>query len=207
MNTRMFFSNLTFFRFPVSMKAALAELEARLDECTRSSRSVQLEMSSRGFVAPMGREAEALVHGVGDCRLGDGGRRGQDPARRGGQRHGRQVAPRRWRSATVSKLGGRARKRLKDEILHELLPTRLRASGAHQRHRSISSTGLHARWTARQPQVCREPGRRKLRHGAGQLPGVAAQCRGGAAQHPDQLAGRRAAARGPVELGEECELK
>ncbi|TXK62241.1 recombination-associated protein RdgC [Alkalisalibacterium limincola] len=116
----MFFRNLTFFRFPVSMKAALAELEARLDEC-RLKPVGQLEMSSRGFVAPMGREAEALVHGVGDCRWVTLG--GEDkilPAAVVNDMVARRAEEMEERDG--SKLGGRARKRLKDEILHELLP-------------------------------------------------------------------------------------
>lgn len=116
----MFFKNLTFFRFPASMAGDLAALEERLEEC-RLKPVGPLEMGSRGFVAPMGREAQALVHGVGDCRwITLGGEDKILPAAVVNDVLARKVAE--IEEADGSTLGGRARKRLKDEILHDLLP-------------------------------------------------------------------------------------
>ena len=53
----MFFRNLTLFRFPTSLD--LTELETRLEH-TRLKPVGPLELSSRGFVSPFGRDGEAL---------------------------------------------------------------------------------------------------------------------------------------------------
>ena len=61
----MFFRNLTFFRFPTTVAKSLAELDARLEEC-RLKPVGPSELMSRGFVPPMGRDAEAMSHRIGD---------------------------------------------------------------------------------------------------------------------------------------------
>jgi recombination associated protein RdgC len=114
----MFFRNLTLFRFPASLD--LSDLEGRLG--AHALKPVgPLEMSSRGFVAPMGHDAGAMTHAIGEATwiaLG-----GEDKILPGAvvndllckkladieQREGRRP-------------GGRARKRLKEDLLHELLP-------------------------------------------------------------------------------------
>ena len=60
----MFFRNLTLFRFPTTM--AFDELETQLGEHPLKPVG-PLELSSRGFVPPMGRDAEALTHRVADA--------------------------------------------------------------------------------------------------------------------------------------------
>lgn len=116
----MFFRNLTFFRFPTTLAAALEEIEARLDEC-RLKPVGPLEMGSRGFVSPFGREAETLSHRVGDCIwLTVGGEDKILPAAVVNDMVARKAAELEEREGR--KLGGRARKKLKDEILHDLLP-------------------------------------------------------------------------------------
>ena len=55
----MFFRNITLFRFPVSLD--IGTLDAGLVEA--ALRPVgPLELSTRGFVPPFGRDAEALSH-------------------------------------------------------------------------------------------------------------------------------------------------
>src|SRR3546814_4746875 len=60
----MFFRNLTLFRFPASLD--LSDLDDHLAECTLKPVG-GLELSSRGFVSPFGRDAEALSHRIDDA--------------------------------------------------------------------------------------------------------------------------------------------
>jgi len=114
----MFFKNLTLFRFATSLD--FAELDAQLGE-HRLRPVGPLEMGTRGFVSPFGREHEALTHSIGDgiwLRLG-----GEDkilPAAVVNEVVSRKIAEMEEREGRTP--GGRARKRLKDETLHELLP-------------------------------------------------------------------------------------
>ena len=116
----MFFRNLTLFRFPTSLREAFESLDESLDQ-HRLKPVGPLELSSRGFVSPFGRDEEALSHRINDglwITLG-----GEDkilPAAVVNEMVARKAAE--IEEAEGRKLGGRARKRLKDEILHELLP-------------------------------------------------------------------------------------
>lgn len=114
----MFFRNLTFFRFPVALD--LSDLDARLDE-HRLKPVGPLELSSRGFVSPFGRDEESLTHRVGDgIWLTVGGEEKILPGAVVNDvvaKKAEEIEEREGR-----RLGGRARKRLKDEVLHELLP-------------------------------------------------------------------------------------
>ena len=113
----MFFRALTMFAYPKSLD--LSELELLLEDC--KLRPVgPLELSSRGFISPFGRDAEALAHRVGDAIWLTVG--GEDKVLPGSvvdaelqvrldaihQREGRRP-------------GGRARQRLKEDVMHELL--------------------------------------------------------------------------------------
>ena len=116
----MLFRNLTLFRFPLSLRAALESLPDKLPEHVLKPLG-PLELSTRGFVSPFGRNHEALAHRVGDCLLLSLG--GED-----------KILP----SSVVNEVlaekldtireqegrspGGRERKRLKDEVLTDLLP-------------------------------------------------------------------------------------
>src|SRR3546814_12708834 len=62
--SQMFFRNLTFFRFPTSLD--LSELETQLANCALKPVGA-LELSSRGFISPFGRDDEALSHRIGDA--------------------------------------------------------------------------------------------------------------------------------------------
>jgi len=114
----MFFRNLTLFRFPAGLD--WSALDAGLDAC-RLKPVGPLEMSSRGFVSPFGRAEEALSHGIGDgLWISLGGEDKLLPAAVVNEYVAQKAAEIEERDG--SKLGGRARKRLKDEVLHELLP-------------------------------------------------------------------------------------
>ena len=114
----MFFRHLTYFRFPTALD--LSTLEARLDEA-RLKPVGPLEMFSRGFVSPFGREDMVLAHRVGSCIWITVG--GEDKILPGAvvneftARKAAEIEEREGR-----KLGGRARRKIKDEVLQDLLP-------------------------------------------------------------------------------------
>lgn len=117
----MFFRNLTLFRF----SPAVAEDLKRLDEVLGDHRlrpCGPLEMGTRGFVPPVGRGDEAaLTHEVNKCTLLTVGSEEKllpaavinDEL----QRKVQKIAEEEGR-----KVGGRERKRIKEDLLTELLP-------------------------------------------------------------------------------------
>ena len=114
----MFFRNLTFFRFPTSLD--LDELESRLDQ-TRLKPVGPLDLSSRGFVSPFGRDGEALSHRIGDAVwLTVGSEDKLLPGAVVNDLLGKRLAE--MEEKEGRKPGGRARKRLKEDLVHELLP-------------------------------------------------------------------------------------
>ncbi|ASK91832.1 MULTISPECIES: recombination-associated protein RdgC [Xanthomonas] len=115
----MFFRNLTMFRFPTSLD--LSAVEELLPQCALKPVGA-LKMTSRGFVSPFGREeTEQLSHRIGDFLWLSVG--GQDKMLPGVVINDALEA----KCAEIEKRdgrrpGGKARKRLKDDIIHELLP-------------------------------------------------------------------------------------
>ena len=114
----MFFRNLTLFRFPTSLD--LSDLETHLAECALKPVG-PLELSSRGFVPPFGHHGDALSHGLHDALWLTVG--GEDKLLPGAvvndllQKKLASIEEKEGR-----KPGGRTRKRLKDELVTELLP-------------------------------------------------------------------------------------
>ncbi|ALN88438.1 MULTISPECIES: recombination-associated protein RdgC [Lysobacter] len=116
----MFFRNLTFFRFPTTHK--LDDLEKGLEECALKPVG-PLELSSRGFISPFSRATEdaQMLNRIGDAiwitvgsedRLLPGAVVNDMLAKKLAeieQKEGR-------------KPGGRTRKRLKDELIVDLMP-------------------------------------------------------------------------------------
>lgn len=114
----MFFKNLTLFRFPASLD--LSELDHRLAEHPLKPVG-GLELSSRGFVSPFGRDAEALSHRVDDAIwLAVGGEDKLLPAAVVNDLLSKKIAEIEQREGR--KPGGRARRRMKEDLVHELLP-------------------------------------------------------------------------------------
>ena len=117
----MLFRNLTLFRFPTSHDfSQLAELlpEAALKPVG------PLELTSAGFIPPLGRDSTELMHRIGDAIwLAVGEQRKILPAAVVADTLARRIAEVEQREGR--KLGGRARKRLKDEVLQDLLPKAL----------------------------------------------------------------------------------
>lgn len=114
----MFFRNLTLFRFPTSTK--FDDLESGLNECQLKPVG-PLELSSRGFISPFGRDADAMSHSQGDATwLAVGG---EDKILPGSvvndmlQKKLSEIEAKEGR-----KPGGRTRKRIKDELITDLLP-------------------------------------------------------------------------------------
>lgn len=116
----MFFRNLTLFRYPTSINDSFEDLEEKLAEHVLKPVG-PLELSSRGFVSPLGRGEQALSHRVAEALLLTLG--SED-----------KLLPGSVVNAVLSEKldhiresegrnpGGRERKRIKDEVLTDLLP-------------------------------------------------------------------------------------
>ena len=114
----MFFRNLTLFRFPSSLD--LSDLELQLAECALKPVG-PLELSSRGFVPPLGQHHDGFEHRSDGARWLTVG--GEDKLLPGAvvndllQKKLAAIEEKEGR-----KPGGRTRKRLKDELVTDLLP-------------------------------------------------------------------------------------
>jgi recombination associated protein RdgC len=116
----MFFRNLTLFRFPTAINDSFENLDEQLAEHVLKPVG-PLELSSRGFVSPFGRGDAALHHRVGNALLLTLG--SED-----------KLLPSSVVNAVLAEKlehiqetegrrpGGRERKRIKDEVLTDLLP-------------------------------------------------------------------------------------
>lgn len=114
----MFFRNLTLFRFPTSLD--LSDLDTHLADVQLKPVG-PMDLSSRGFVSPFGRDAEALSHRIDDAIwLTVGGEDKLLPAAVVNDMLGKKLAA--IEEKEGRKLGGRARKQLKEDLVHELLP-------------------------------------------------------------------------------------
>lgn len=114
----MFFRNLTLFRFAPTLD--LSHLDEGLTETTLKPVG-PLELSSRGFISPFGRDAEALSHRIGDALwLTVGNEDRLLPGAVVNDLLARKLAEMEEREGR--KPGGRLRKQMKDELVQELLP-------------------------------------------------------------------------------------
>ena len=114
----MFFRNLTLFRFPTSLD--FSKLDELLADHPLKPVGAR-EMSSRGFVSPFGREGEALSHRIGDTTWVTVG--GEDrllPSAVVNDLLAKKLAE--MEEKQGRKPGGRMRKQMKDDLVHELLP-------------------------------------------------------------------------------------
>jgi recombination associated protein RdgC len=117
----MFFKNLTLFRFPKSAAEALGDgLEKRLKKHALKP-CAPLEMQARGWVSPYGRHEPGLSHQVGHYLLLTLGLEDKllPPAVVNEVLAEKLAALAEERGKPV---GGRERKRLKDEVLFDLMP-------------------------------------------------------------------------------------
>jgi recombination associated protein RdgC len=116
----MFFRNLTVFRFSTSVATDLERLDEALAE-HRLRPVGPLEMSTRGFVSPLGRNEEALTHNIAaNSLLTVGGEDKMLPSAVVNDELSRRVQ--KIAEEDGRKVSGRERKRMKDDVLNELLP-------------------------------------------------------------------------------------
>ncbi|NII53547.1 recombination-associated protein RdgC [Luteibacter sp. SG786] len=116
----MLFRNLTLFRFSPAVAADLSRLDDVLPE--HQLRAVgPMEMSTRGFVSPFGRGDDRLTHTVGhDTMVVVGSESRMLPPSVVND----ELASRVQKIAENEgrKVSGRERKKIKDDVLNELLP-------------------------------------------------------------------------------------
>ena len=114
----MFFRNLTLFRFPTTLD--FSQLDELLPEMQLKPVGA-LELSSRGFVSPFGRNEPELSHRVGEALwLTVGGEDKILPSAVVNDLLGKKLAE--LEEKEGRKPGGRTRKRIKEDLVHELLP-------------------------------------------------------------------------------------
>ncbi|MGH8063519.1 MAG: recombination-associated protein RdgC, partial [Pseudoxanthomonas sp.] len=114
----MFFRNLTLFRFPTTLD--FSQLDSLLPEMILKPVGA-LDMSSRGFVPPFGRGDDVLAHRSGDALwLTVGGEDKILPGSVVNDLLAKKLAE--IEEKEGRKPGGRTRKRLKEDLVHELLP-------------------------------------------------------------------------------------
>ena len=114
----MFFRNLTLFRFPTTLD--FSQLDELLPEMQLKPVGT-LELSSRGFVSPFGRNEPELSHRIGEAIwLTVGGEDKILPSSVVNDLLGKKLAE--IEEKEGRKPGGRTRKRIKEDLVHELLP-------------------------------------------------------------------------------------
>ena len=114
----MYLRNLTFFRFPESLN--LSGLGAGLEACALKPVG-PLELSARGFVSPFGSESDVLLHRIDDSYwVSTGSENKILPGAVVSDLLMKRLAE--IEAKDGRKLGGRARKALKEDLVHELLP-------------------------------------------------------------------------------------
>jgi recombination associated protein RdgC len=123
----MFFRNLTLFRFSPATTESFEDIEGKLAECRLKPVGPQ-EISRKGFVSPFGRGEELLSHQVGDALLLSLGSETRVlPAQVVSDALAEKLD--RIRETEGRNPGGRERKRLKDEVLTDLIPKAFVQSG------------------------------------------------------------------------------
>lgn len=116
----MFFRNITLFRF----SAAVADDLARLDDAlpAHTLRPIgPMELSARGFVSPLGLGSDVLTHSVGRCTMvAVGSESRMLPPSVVNDELAKRVQ--KIVDEEGRKVSSRERKRMKDDVLNELLP-------------------------------------------------------------------------------------
>jgi recombination associated protein RdgC len=116
----MFFRNLTLFRFSAAVATDLDRLDVALDD-HRLRPCGALEMATRGFVSPLGRDEQALSHAMGAFTLvAVGTEEKLLPAVVVNEELSRKV--KKIAEDEGRRVGGRERKRIKAELMDQLLP-------------------------------------------------------------------------------------
>ncbi|MDQ3228830.1 MAG: recombination-associated protein RdgC [Pseudomonadota bacterium] len=195
----MFFRNLTLFRFPTSLD--LSTLDTHLADVQLKPVG-PLDLSSRGFVTPFGRHSEELSHRIGDAIwLTVGGEDKLLPASVVNDLLTKKIAG--IEDKESRKLGGRARRQLKEDLIHELLPRAfvrpVRTDAMLDLEQGICIVDTSSRKTA-------EAVVSEIRHALGSFPALPLNAE---VAPRSILTGWIAGERLPdgLSLGDECELK
>ncbi len=197
----MWFRNLTLFRFSESTAKSLKSLEAKLDK-HRLRPCGPIELSTRGFTSPLGRDEETLAHRVGDFILVN---LANETRLLPNSVVYDELSTRLMKIAKKQgrKVGSKERKRLKDEILTELLPrafTKMSRTGCYLSPKS----GFVVLDTASRKKA--EEGISLLREALGSFPAVPmAPEESPRRQMTDWLIRGKLPA--GLALGDECELR
>ena len=116
----MFFRNLSLFRFPESTARSLKKLEKQFDS-RRLRQCGPLELATRGFVSPYGRDSEELLHRIGAfCLVTIGAEERLLPSVVVNEELAGRLA--KVTAKQACRIGAKERKRLKEEVISELLP-------------------------------------------------------------------------------------
>ncbi|PIV36146.1 MAG: recombination-associated protein RdgC [Lysobacterales bacterium CG02_land_8_20_14_3_00_62_12] len=119
----MFFRNISLFRFPATAADRLQELDSKLGQHLLRPCG-PLELSVRGWVSPFGRGSEVYAHGCGPYRwLTLGGEDKLLPAAVVNQAIAEKVEA--LESARLRPVSAKEKKKLKDEVLVDLMPRAL----------------------------------------------------------------------------------
>jgi len=197
----MWFRNLTLFRFSENTAKSLKALEAKLDK-HRLRPPGPIELATSGFVSPLGRDEEVLTHRVGDYVLVH-------------MANEARLLPNSVVSDELSarlkkisekeqrRIGAKERKRLKDEVLTDLLPRAFTKMSRTPCYVSLK-TGWVALDTASRKSA--EAGVTQLREALGSFPAVpmAAEESPRALMTDWLIRGKLPAG---LVLGDECELR
>jgi len=197
----MWFRNLTLFRFSENTAKSLKSLEAKLDK-HRLRPPGPIELATGGFVSPRGRDEEALTHRVGDyvlvhvaneARLLPNSVVFDELSARL-----KKIAEKEHR-----KVGAKERKRLKEEILTDLLPRAFTKMSRTPCYMSLK-TGWMVLDTASRTSA--EAGLTQLREAVGSFPALpmAAEESPRALMTDWLIRGKLPAG---LVLGDECELR
>lgn len=197
----MFFRNLSWFRYPCSARNALQSLEERLAEHPLKPVG-PLAVSSRGFVAPCGGEAATRVHRIGECAWIMLGREDRLlPATVVNDALAKKLAE--IEASQGRKPGGKARKQIKEDLIHEMLPRAF-----------VKSSRIAASLDARQGTLVIDAASKKsaesvlseLRHALGSFPAQPLKARCSVVAKMTGWLRGEPLPEGLV-LGDECELK
>ena len=116
----MFFKNLYFFRFSPKLAKSFAQIEQRLRDSPLKPVG-PLELNSYGFVSPFGRDENVLSHQLGSAIwLTLGSEERLLPAVVVNDALSKKISEVEQKEART--LGSKARMRIKEDIIHQLLP-------------------------------------------------------------------------------------
>lgn len=197
----MYFRNFTLFRFPAQNAAKLVALDEKLSQHPLRSCG-PLELSTRGWVSPFGRGSEVYAHGSGTYQLLSLG--GEDkllPAAVINQSITQKME--KLEAQRGRPVGGRERKKLKDEVLMDLMPRALARPSRLQGYLDTASGWLLVDTASRKAA---EGFVSKLREALGSFPAVQAEAEESPRAAMTEWLIDKALPDG-FTLGDECELK